>query len=507
MITGDQMGPIRKVVIAGGGTAGWMTAAWFAKILKADVPEIVLIESEEIGAVGVGEATTPYIHVYNRCIGLNEDEFVRFTRGTFKLGIEFVNWGAQGQRYFHGFGRHGRDYGSLPFHALWLRHALETGDDPLENYSLTSLAARDGRFMRPVGSNSPLAEIAYAYQFDASLYARYLRNLSEAEGVTRIEGRIEDVALDARGFIESLNMADGRVVAGDLFIDCTGFRARLLGEALGVGFVDWTHWLPCDRALAMPTRRDGPPPPYTRSTALGSGWQWRIPLQHRDGNGHVFASSFIDEERALADLHAHLEGEPLAEARLIRFTTGRRARFWEKNCVAVGLSAGFLEPLESTSIMLIQNAIARLQYLFPDKGFAEADIAAYNAAMTREYEDVRDFLILHYKAGGRDDTDFWRYCAHMPVPDALNERMALFRSRGRIPEERGEQFRTPSWLAVMWGQGLRPTAPDPLTLSIEAETANRWLADLREVIGRCRDHMPRHEDFIAQHCRADLSAA
>jgi tryptophan halogenase len=274
MMTEAQTGPIQKVVIAGGGTAGWMTAAWFAKILKADVPEIVLIESEEIGAVGVGEATTPYIHVYNRCIGLNEDEFVRFTRGTFKLGIEFVNWGGQGQRYFHGFGRHGRDYGSLPFHALWLRHALVAGDDPLENYSLTALAARDCRFMRPVGSNSPLAEIAYAYQFDASLYARYLRNLSEAEGVTRIEGRIEDVALDERGFIKSLNMADGRAVSGDLFIDCTGFRARLLGEALGVGSSTGrtgcraTAPSPCRRG-AMARRR--PIPARRRSALAGSG--------------------------------------------------------------------------------------------------------------------------------------------------------------------------------------------------------------------------------------------
>lgn len=496
--------PIRKVVIAGGGTAGWMTAAWFAKILKADVPEIVLVESDEIGTLGVGEATTPYIHVYNRHIGLTEDDFLRFTRGTFKLGIEFVDWGRQGQRYFHGFGRHGRDYGALPFHAVWLRHVLENGDDALANYSLTSLAAQDGRFMRPAGRNSPLAEIAYAYQFDASLYARYLRTLSERAGVTRVEGRIADVVLDDRGHIDSLRMADRRIIDGDLFIDCTGFRARLLGEAMGVGFVDWTHWLPCDRAFAIPTRREGPPAPYTRATALGAGWQWRIPLQHRDGNGHVFSSAFMDETRALHELHANLEGEALSEARLIRFTTGRRARFWEKNCVAIGLSAGFLEPLESTSIMLIQNAIARLQYLFPDKGFAPADIAAYNAAMAREYEDVRDFLILHYKAGARDDTEFWRYCSHMDIPAALAERIALFESRGRIPEERGEQFRTPSWLAVMWGQGLRPRAPDPLTLSIDKAAMADWLTDLREVIARCRDSMPSHADFIAGHCQASF---
>ncbi len=496
--------PIRKVVIAGGGTAGWMTAAWFARILKADVPEIVLVESDDIGTVGVGEATTPYIHVYNRHIGLDEDDFLRFTRGTFKLGIEFVDWGQRGQRYFHGFGRHGRDFGSLPFHAVWLRHALENGADPLDDYSLSALAARDGRFMRPAGRNSPLAELAYAYHFDASLYAQYLRTLSEREGVVRVEGRIADVVLRDDGYIDALQMADGRRIDGDLFIDCTGFRARLLGEALGVGFVDWTHWLPCDRAWAVPTRREGAPAPYTRSTALGAGWQWRIPLQHRDGNGHVFSSAFTDETQALQDLQANLAGQALAEPRLIRFTTGRRARFWEKNCVAVGLSAGFLEPLESTSIMLIQNAIARLQYLFPDKAFDPADRAAYNAAMTREYEDVRDFLILHYKTGIRDDTTFWRYCTQMDIPETLAERIALFESRGRIPEERGEQFRTPSWLAVMWGQGLRPHAPDPLALSIDKTEMRRWLGDLREVIGRCRDAMPAHEDFITQHCRASF---
>ncbi|ESQ91854.1 tryptophan halogenase family protein [Asticcacaulis benevestitus] len=500
-----SQGTIKKVVIAGGGTAGWMTAAWFSRILRDDFEEIVLVESEEIGTVGVGEATTPYIHVFNRHLGISEDEFVRFTKGTFKLGIEFVNWGRQGHAYHHSFGPYGRDYGALPFHAVWLRHYLENGADRLENYSLQSLASINGRFMRPTGANSPLAEIAYAYQFDASLYARFLRSISEAAGVVRLEGKIGRVNLGDSGAIESLSLEDGRCIDGDLFIDCTGFRALLLGEALGVGYIDWSRYLPCDRALAVPTARKGPPAPYTRSTALSAGWQWRIPLQHRDGNGHVFSSAFIDDTQAMDALLANLDSPPLADPRPIRFTTGRRETFWKKNCIAVGLSAGFLEPLESTSIMLIQNAILRLQYLFPDKDFSKADTAAYNAAMAREYEDIRDFLILHYKVGTRDDSEFWRYCRHMDIPEGLQNRIDLFSSRGRIPEERGEQFRTPSWLAVMIGQGLMPAAPEPLSLSIPSDAMKTWLSDLRSVIGNCLTRMPTHEDFIAQHCQARLS--
>ncbi len=490
--------PVRKVVIAGGGTAGWMTAAWFSRVMRDNFDEIVLVESEEIGTVGVGEATTPYIHVYNRFIGIDENDFVRFTRGTFKLGIEFSDWGHLGNRYHHSFGPHGREYGALPFHAVWLRQVLENGDEPLDAYNLQTLASLHGKFMRPSRSNSPLADIAYAFQFDASLYAQYLRGLSEKAGVRRLEGRIANVRLDDAGFIRSLALDDGRSVDGDLFIDCTGFRALLLGEALGVGFVDWSHWLPCDRAWAVPTARDGAPPPFTRSQALTAGWQWRIPLQHRDGNGHVFSSAFTSDSAALRQLTDNLDGKALAEPRLLRFTTGRRERFWEKNCVAVGLSAGFLEPLESTSIMLIQNAITRLQYLFPDKGFDPIDIKTYNGQMVGEYEDIRDFLILHYHVTQRDDSPFWRYCAGMEVPERLSDRIRLFESRGRIPPDGGEQFRTPSWLAVMWGQGLRPRAPDPLTLSLKREDMERWLAETRQTIRNCCDYMPSHEDFLAK---------
>ncbi|MFT4076937.1 MAG: tryptophan 7-halogenase [Asticcacaulis sp.] len=497
--------PIRKLVIAGGGTAGWMTAAWFARLLHGAPVEIVLVESDEIGIVGVGEATTPYMHLFDRALGIDENDFLKFTGGTFKLGIEFVDWGRIGNAYHHSFGMPGRDYGPMPFHSVWMRNALSDPADTLAAYNLQTQAALHGKFMRPNGANSPLADITYALHFDAALYAKYLRGLAEDAGVRRIEGRIEQVRLTADGSIEGLSLTEGRSIDGDLFIDCTGFRSLLLGEALGIGFEDWSHWLPCDRAWAVPTAREGAPLPFTRSTARSAGWQWRIPLQHRDGNGLVFASAFMDEAEAVDQLVANLEGPPLADPRLIRFQTGRRKKVWEKNCVAIGLAAGFLEPLESTAIMLIQKAITYLQYLFPDQGFSAADRDLYNADMSREYEIVRDFLILHYRANERSDSEFWRYCSSMPIPDSLENRIDLFRSRGRILEVPGEQFRVPSWLAVMWGQGLRPAAPDPLAMTLNETEVTNWLAGMRDVIARCRDHMPDHADFIARHCAAQTA--
>ncbi len=498
---------VRKAVIAGGGTAGWMCAAWFSKILRDDIEEIVLLESDEIGTVGVGEATTPYIRVFNHHLGIDEDAFIRSTQGTFKLGIEFVNWGRIGHTYHHAFGANGRDFGSLPFHAVWLRDVLERGGpDDLGLYNLQAMASRNRKFMRPEGQNSPLAGIEYAFHFDAGLYALTLRRYAEARDVRRIEGRIERVELSDEGSIRALHLQDGRAIDGDLFIDCTGFRSLLLGEALQTGFEDWSRWLPCDRAYAAPTRRQDAPVPFTRSTAVSAGWQWRIPLQHRDGNGLVFASDFQSEADACDAFLAGLPAERISDPRLIRFTTGRRKAFWHKNCVALGLASGFLEPLESTSIMLIQNGIARLQYYFPDTGFDQADIDAYNRAMAREYEDIRDFLILHYHVGQRDDSEFWRYCTSMPVPDSLTQRLELFRSRGRIPEERGEQFRLHSWLAVMWGQGIRPKAPDPLTLSLDGAGLARWLGDTRNVIMKCCDVMPTHDLFIRQNCAAEIQS-
>ena len=495
--------PIKKVAIVGGGTAGWMTAAWLGTVLRREIEQIVLIESDEIGIVGVGEATIPSIRKFNQWLKIDEDALLARSRGTFKLGIEFVNWGSIGNRYHHSFGPNGRDRNGLPFHAYWLRHYLSGGAGELGEYSLQTLASRRAKFMRPTGANSPLATIAYAFHFDASLYARYLRELAEAGGVARIEGKIQHVSLRPEdGAIAAVHLADGRQIDADLFIDCSGFRALLIEGALGVGYADWSHWLPCDRAFAVPSERIEPLLPHTRSTAHGAGWQWRIPLQHRTGNGHVFASAFMDDEAARDLLLRNLDGVPLADPRLIRFRAGRRHSFWVKNCVAIGLSAGFLEPLESTSIFLIQNAIARLHVLFPDSEFDPVDIEQFNRESVREYEDVRDFIILHYKLGSRDDTEFWRYCASMSVPERLEHRMELFRSRGRIVEEKGEQFGLSSWLAIMWGQGLRPRGCEPLTLNLDPSQLSAWLADTREVIAGCCDHMPVHAEFVREHCPA-----
>ena len=494
--------PINKVVIVGGGTAGWMTAAWLGRVLRHQLRDIVLVESDEIGTVGVGEATIPSIRKFNQWLGIDEDKLLARSQGTFKLGIEFVDWGALGNRYHHSFGPNGRDWQGLPFHAYWLRqhfgHAADLGE-----YNLQTIAARRAKFMRPTGENSPLATITYAFHFDASMYARYLRELAEAAGVVRVEGKIERASLrPADGSIDAVHLADGRAIGGDLFIDCSGFRALLIEGALGVGYEDWSHWLPCDRAFAVPSERTDPLLPHTRSTAKSAGWQWRIPLQHRTGNGVVFASAFMDDDAARASLLDGLDGRALAEPRLIRFRAGRRQAFWVKNCVAIGLSAGFLEPLESTSIFLIQNAIARLQILFPDSDFDRADIEQFNRDSIKEYEDVRDFIILHYKAGNRSDTEFWRYCSSMAIPDRLDWRMKLFGSRGRIIEEKGEQFGLSSWLAVMWGQGLRPRSCEPLTSGLDPLKLVAWLDDTRRVISDCCDHMPSHADFVRQHCPA-----
>ncbi|MBW8734977.1 MAG: tryptophan 7-halogenase [Asticcacaulis sp.] len=471
-----------------------MTAAWLSMVMRRNIEDIVLIESDDIGIVGVGEATIPSIRKFNQWLGLDEDELLKRTQGTFKLGIEFVDWGQVGNRYHHSFGPNGHDVHGLPFHALWLRSQMAANGHPLGDYNLQTQACLDNRFMRPNGANSPLATIAYAFHFDASLYARYLREICEPRGVKRIEGTIVDVARQPEnGFIDNVTLSDGTAVSADLFIDCSGFRSLLLGQALQTRFVDWSHWLPCDRALAVPSERRGPIEPYTRSTAHAAGWQWRIPLQHRTGNGHVFASAFMDQDRAANILMANLDGKALADPKALSFRAGRREAFWVGNCVAIGLSGGFLEPLESTSIFLIQNAIARLHVLFPDKGFAASDIAFFNRESVREYEDVRDFIILHYKLNQRTDAPMWDYCRNMPVPDRLEHRMRLFESRGRIFEEKGEQFGLSSWLAVLWGQGMRPQAADPLTLAMGDDEIMRWLAGVRETIANCCRSMPRHQ--------------
>ena len=498
-----QSGQVRQVVIVGGGTAGWIAAAAMAKLLSPNV-SITLVESEAIGTVGVGEATIPQIRRLNGMLGLDEDEVLAATQGTFKLGIEFSNWGRVGERYLHTFGEAGINLASLAFHQYWLRARAEGSAASLWDYSLHQAAANAGRFGRleRIG-NTPMAGLAYAFHFDAGLYARYLRGFAESKGVTRIEGRVVDVALEPeRGHIASIALEGGRAIDGDLFVDCTGFRGLLIGEALGVAYQDWSHWLPCNRALAVASERTAPLLPYTKSIAHEAGWQWRIPLQHRTGNGHVFCDSFISEEAAAETLLSNLDGAAISEPKPLRFTTGRRDVFWEKNCVAIGLSSGFLEPLESTSIHLIQSNVSRLIELFPGRDFAPALAAEYNRQTVHEFDLVRDFLILHYHLNQREDSEFWRYCANMDIPDTLKAKLELFEASGVVFKAPEDIFREASWVQVMLGQNLMPKGYHDMAGRLSAAQLRDFLAQVQTIISRAVDGLPRHEDFIAAHCRA-----
>ncbi len=498
--------PLRDIVIVGGGTAGWMTAAALAQLLHGRY-RIRLVESDEIGTIGVGEATIPNIKNFNTALGIDEDEFLRATQGTFKLGIEFVNWGAIGDRYIHGFGKIGQELDGIPFHHYWLRMAREAGGavDGLGAYSINTAAPAQAKFMRapPQMAGSPLGDIANAFHFDASLYARYLRGFAEKRGVQRIEGQVVQVPQrEEDGHITAVVLADGTRVEGDFFIDCSGMRGVLIEQTLKTGYDDWRHWLPCDRAVAVPCASAGPLLPITRATAQSAGWQWRIPLQHRTGNGHVYASRYMDDDEARAILLRNLDGEPLAEPRVIRFVPGRRKRAWNRNVLAIGLSAGFFEPIESTNIHLIQTAIARLVTMFPHGGFDPEDIAEFNAQVDTEYERIRDFVVLHYKATERTDSPFWDHCRTMTVPDSLQRKMDLFRSNARIFRQQDELFGELSWLQVMHGQRVRPRAYHPFADLPSREHVTAFLDDIRGVIGKCVAVMPTHADFVAQNCKA-----
>jgi tryptophan 7-halogenase len=494
-------GRLERVVIVGGGTAGWMAAAALSRFFNDGRRSVTLIESDAISTVGVGEATIPPIRSFNAMLDIPESEFLRETRGTCKLGIEFVNWGQQGDRYFHPFGTYGQDLHGIAFHQLYLREHARTGNaGAIGDYSMSTAAARQGRFARPAaGAQSLVREIAYAYHFDAGLYAAYLRRLAERQGVTRVEGTITAVTRDgASGDIASVTLANGTTIAGELFIDCSGFRGLLIEGALETGYEDWSHWLPMDRALAVPTATPGPPDPFTRATAHRAGWQWRIPLQHRTGNGHVYSSAFMNEDEARTILLANLETEPLAEPRAIRFVTGMRRKAWNHNVVALGLSSGFIEPLESTSIHLIQNGIQRLFALFPDHPISPLERDEYNRGMRELFEDVRDFIILHYKATQREDSEFWRYVKHMSVPDSLARKMALWQHRGRVFRENAELFSAPSWIAVMLGQNVWPERHDPIADTLDEAKVAAAMAQMRAAYADIADRLPLHGDFLRQ---------
>ena len=497
--------PIRSIAIVGGGTAGWMTAAALTRVSNGAITSIRLIESPEIGTVGVGEATIPAIQLFNRFLGLDENDFVRKTQATFKLGIQFRDWCRVGHTYFHPFGRYGADLDSRAFHQCWLK-ARQSGDtSDIDDYALTAVAARLGKFSRPSADpNAVLSGMSYAFHYDASLYARFLREYALARGVVQLERKVVDVSLRGEdGFIDSLLLDDGTRIQADLYIDCSGFRGLLIEQALKTGFEDWSHWLPCDRAVAVPCAGTEDLTLYTRSTARAAGWQWRIQLQHRIGNGYVYCSNFISDDEARSTLLANLDGAPLAEPRVLRFTAGRRKKFWNKNCVALGLAGGFMEPLESTSIHLVQTGLSKLQTLFPDRGFDPADIDEFNRLSTYEYEKIRDFIILHYCATERSDSPLWQYCRTMPIPDALRHKIELFRSRGDVAVYDEELFILANWFAVLTGQDVWPRRYDPLVDLIEPERIKDHLRRVKAAIQVCAQSLPSHREFIARNCRAE----
>ena len=482
--------PKTRVVIAGGGTAGWLAAAVLTRQLGAIV-DVVLVESEEIGTVGVGESTIPTVRAFHALIGLDEQAFVQATGASFKLGISFEDWARTGDRYIHSFGDLGRSTWMGDFHHFWLEARAQGFAEDLGAYNLEHRAAEAGRFS--TGSQPPLN---YAYHFDAGRYARYLRERCEASGLTRIEGRIAHVERAAgSGHLAALILADGRRVPGDLFLDCTGFRALLIGETLGVGFEDWSHWLPTDRALPVQTAAVEPARPYTRAIAHEAGWQWRIPLQHRMGNGLVYCSDHLSDDEAQARLYASVQGERLVEPPPIRFRTGRRLRAWEENCIALSLASGFVEPLESTSIHLIMIALTRLLQVFPADGISPAAVARFNEQSRREIEGVRDFVILHYHLNQRSEP-FWRRCREMTLPDSLTERIALFAEGAHAYQDSHDLFRVASWVQVMLGQRLEPHRHHPLGRIMEAEQLKRALADLSAGVTRAVARLPFHQAFL-----------
>lgn len=486
---------VKKIVIAGGGTAGWLAAAALSKQF-GELLDISLVESEEIGTVGVGEATFPSILAFHRLLELDEREFMRASKATFKLGISFEDWGGLGDRYMHAFGTIGRSTWMGDFQHFWLAaQELGFGGD-LGDYCFERVAALAGKF-----AMSDSVKINYAYQFDAGLYAVHLRRMSEAKGVKRIEGRIARVEQDGEsGFVKALVLESGQAVDGDLFIDCTGFRALLIEQTLNAGYDDYSRWLRTDCALAVQTPATDDIPPFTRSIARESGWQWKIPLQHRAGNGLVFCSQYQSVDDARRTLLDHLDGGPLFEPRLLRFKAGRRLKAWDKNVVAMGLAGGFIEPLESTSIHLIQIGVTRLMQLFPFSGITQALVNRYNEQSRVEYERVRDFIILHYKVTEREDTPFWRDCRHMDIPDSLAERIELFRESGQAYQATDEMFRVESWMQVMLGQRLRPRGYHHMGRMLGPERLRKALDTLKGSIAGAVARMPTHREFLQSYC-------
>ncbi len=498
--------PIEHIVIVGGGTAGWMTAAVLSRLRKGNRLEITVVESEAIGTVGVGEATIPPFVEFNRLLEVDEREMLAASQGSFKLGIQFVNWGKQGDSYIHPFGAYGYHMGGISFHQIWRRFHVEGDKRPIQVFNVETMAAYFGRFSRTEDyAREDLPPINYAYHLDAGRYAAYLRKYAEMRGVVRHEGRIEDVKLDSEsGFVTAVKLESGEELTGQLFIDCSGFRGLLIEQALKTGYEDWSNFLPCDRAVALPcVREDGSGPlPYTRATAHSAGWQWQVPLQHRNGNGHVYCSSFMKDDEALDILVNNIAGKPGADPNFLRFTTGRRKKFWNKNVVALGLAAGFMEPLESTSIHLINTGINKLVALLSLSGITQTQEDAFNRFTAKEYTRIRDFLILHYNATSRDDSPFWNHCRTMAVPDSLTEKVELFKMNGQIFREEDELFTETSWAAVMMGQGITMGGHNAVADTFDPTATRKEFDEMEKSIRHVVQNMPVHGDYLKGYCPA-----
>ena len=491
---------IQKICILGGGTAGWMTAAGLSQKFSGSNVEITLIESEQIGTVGVGEATLPHIRFFNNTLGIDEAEFMRATKATFKMGIEFCDWGRLGDRYIHPFGDFGKPINDIPFYHFWNRHRLSGDTTRLDAYSYPVIASELGRFRMPDTDTTKIeSTFGYAYQFDSSLYARFLRKFAEGKGVRRIEGKVVDVQSDPEsGHITALQTEKGDIIESELFVDCSGFRGILIEQTLKSGYEDWSKWLPCNRAIAIPTSSAGKLMPYTRATARKAGWQWRIPLQHRTGNGIVYWNEHMSDDEARHVLTSNVDGDLLAEPNQLYFQTGKRNLFWNKNVVAIGLSAGFLEPLESTSIYLIQEGITALLELFPDSQFLDADTDEYNAKMDLYYERVRDFLLLHYVATERDDSPMWNYFRNMTLPESLTDKLNAWNRRGHIIKYEFGAFLPPSWVAVMIGQRLLPAGYDRRVDRMPDTVLSARLKSMKSEVEIAAKNTSDHLDFLKQ---------
>ena len=500
---------MRQVVIVGGGTSGWMCAAALARVAQPET-HITLVESDQIGTIGVGEATIPLLAEFNQFLGIDEHEMLMECAGTFKLGIEFIDWYEKGHAYFHPFGFFGKDTPEFPFHQLWLKlkSLARSGEvasavaSDICDYNLCTVAAKIGRFSQPKGgANTILSTMRHAWHFDATAYGRLLRRYAEKRQVERIEGKVVNVAIENdSGDIQSIELENGQTITGDLFIDCSGFRGLLISEQMQSEFIDWSHYLPCDRAIAIQTSGKVNPPPFTRAYAKEAGWRWQIPLQNRSGNGYVYCSHHLDQQDALSSLTNDLQESTLTEPAFLRFNTGHRKTFWKKNCVAVGLAGGFIEPLESTSIHLVQAGIQTLVSLWPSEGCNDRQRNQYNQMMTAEYEDIRDFIVLHYKATARNDTSFWNAVREMPIPDSLAEKIDLFATSGNIVARPDALFTPHSWLAVMLGQGIIPAHYDSRVDRIPTEVLIHNLSGLRESVKRTAESLPTHQHYIDTHC-------